>query len=392
MRRFKKVIAVVCAGALAFSFAACGSTAGPGVAATVNGVEISEERVTNRIEATRTSYPTAETWAAALSSAGYTPETLRARYIDDLVDAELLKQYAVAEGITVDEAAIDAQIASTKETFVNDAGWLDYLSMNGYNSEEEYRDTLISSNLLTKVNATLEAPTPTDEELQTEVNAVIQNYAGKRSSHILLASTEGSKHAGMSEEELIAAAQKLIDQLDGGADFAALATENSDDTGSAALGGDVGWSSLTSFADEYQQALDGLAVGQLSAPIVSQFGVHVILCTEEFVPSSEGTQDIATIPTAILDYIKSSLARTQQSGSYATLIDDLRAKADIVVNPMPEGLPYAVDMSLVETPADPATETPTDTEEPVDEVEGTEGEEAPASETPAEDGAAATTQ
>jgi peptidyl-prolyl cis-trans isomerase SurA len=58
-------------------------------------------------------------------------------------------------------------------------------------------------------------------------------------------------------------------------DFAQLAKEFSED-GSARNGGDLGWASPGMFVPEFEQVLDGLKPGEISDPLVSRFGVHLI--------------------------------------------------------------------------------------------------------------------
>jgi peptidyl-prolyl cis-trans isomerase SurA len=63
------------------------------------------------------------------------------------------------------------------------------------------------------------------------------------------------------------------------ADFATLAKDHSQD-GSAAEGGQLGWASPGQFVPEFENAMDQLAPGKISAPVVSRFGVHLILVEE----------------------------------------------------------------------------------------------------------------
>ena len=61
--------------------------------------------------------------------------------------------------------------------------------------------------------------------------------------------------------------------------FEALARENSED-GSAAAGGDLGWTSPGNFVPEFEEAMNRLPINGLSEPVVSRFGVHLIQVTE----------------------------------------------------------------------------------------------------------------
>jgi peptidyl-prolyl cis-trans isomerase SurA len=61
----------------------------------------------------------------------------------------------------------------------------------------------------------------------------------------------------------------------GSADFASLARDNSED-GSAKDGGDLGWTRPGQFVPEFEEAMNRLSPGQISDPVVSRFGVHLI--------------------------------------------------------------------------------------------------------------------
>ncbi|HWI80478.1 peptidylprolyl isomerase [Ramlibacter sp.] len=80
-----------------------------------------------------------------------------------------------------------------------------------------------------------------------------------------------------------AARQRLADYkrrvLAGQADFAQLAREHSQDA-SAAKGGDLGWAGPGLFVPEFEEVVEGLQPGQMSDPIVSRFGVHLIQVLE----------------------------------------------------------------------------------------------------------------
>lgn len=96
-----------------------------------------------------------------------------------------------------------------------------------------------------------------------------------RASHILLRA-----NAELSES---AAIDKLNDFrkriLAGQADFETLARQSSQD-GSAAQGGDLGWAVDGQFVPEFEEAMQALEPGQISEPLVSRFGVHLIRVVE----------------------------------------------------------------------------------------------------------------
>ena len=99
--------------------------------------------------------------------------------------------------------------------------------------------------------------------------------AQSRARHILL--RPGPK---LSEAAARVQLSEFKQRLEAGrSDFATLAREHSQD-GSAAQGGDLGWASPGMFVPEFEAVMDQLAPGQISAPLVSRFGVHLIEVTE----------------------------------------------------------------------------------------------------------------
>jgi peptidyl-prolyl cis-trans isomerase D len=78
-----------------------------------------------------------------------------------------------------------------------------------------------------------------------------------------------------------AKAAGLVARLRAGADFAALATANSDDPGSATRGGDLGFFSRDQMVKEFADAAFSLGVGQISDPVKSSYGYHIIKVLEK---------------------------------------------------------------------------------------------------------------
>lgn len=89
--------------------------------------------------------------------------------------------------------------------------------------------------------------------------------------HILI-----STRKGLSDEQARQKATELYQQLQNGADFAALAKANSDDPGSAANGGELGWTPQGQTVAPFERVMNQQALNTVSTPFKTQFGWHVL--------------------------------------------------------------------------------------------------------------------
>jgi len=105
--------------------------------------------------------------------------------------------------------------------------------------------------------------------------------------HILLSTTGDNK-----ETEQLAKATKLVAELAAGADFAELAKENSQDPGSGSKGGSLGMVERGQMVPEFEEETFRLAEGEISQPIKSQFGYHIIQVTRINVPKQQTFEEV----------------------------------------------------------------------------------------------------
>jgi peptidyl-prolyl cis-trans isomerase D len=97
----------------------------------------------------------------------------------------------------------------------------------------------------------------------------------RQGRHILIAVDKDVGDAAAKKQ-----AEDILAKLKAGADFATLATQFSKDTGSAGKGGDLGWAGRGQFVKPFEEALFSLKPGELSAPVKSEFGYHLIRLDE----------------------------------------------------------------------------------------------------------------
>ncbi|HMS93833.1 MAG TPA: peptidylprolyl isomerase [Tabrizicola sp.] len=123
-------------------------------------------------------------------------------------------------------------------------------------------------------------------------------------AHILVATAE--------EAEAIKA------EIAAGADFAEVAKAKSLDTGSGSAGGELGWFGPGMMVKPFEDAVVAAKVGEVTGPVQSDFGFHLILVHET---------RIAENPT--LDQIRDELAAEIETAAIQKLVDDLTAKATV---------------------------------------------------------------
>lgn len=208
---------------------------------------------------------------------------------DQLIAARLIEAEAYAAGLGEDPEVL-ARLDEVRGHIVQDV-WL-----------ERQLEARVTDEAIERLYEDFLAENPP----QTEV----------RARHILVES----------EDE----ARDLIAALEDGADFAELAEERSNDPGSGARGGDLGYFGRGMMVPEFEEAVFALEVGSYSAePVESAFGWHVIL-----------VEDAREVEAPSFDEMRNDLANQYVQREIRTLIEELRAEAEITLYGM-DGEPLA---------------------------------------------------
>ena len=84
----------------------------------------------------------------------------------------------------------------------------------------------------------------------------------------------------VSSDEALQRITGLLDRIEVGESFTELARAHSDDPGSAINGGDLGWVTAGQMVDRFEAALKELQIGQISKPVRTEFGWHLIQLTD----------------------------------------------------------------------------------------------------------------
>ncbi|WP_251198297.1 SurA N-terminal domain-containing protein [Anaerotardibacter muris] len=350
-----KVSVFALAAVCCLSLAGCGSKYGytGGTAATVNGTPIEEDTVTKYIEDFRTSsnLTSDEDWAAWLKESDQDPASIREQVINYYIQQELVRQAADENEIVVEQSAIDEQVDAMKKNYNSDKAWQDALAQSGV-TEDQYRESIeigLTSRQLQEA-VVQEVDTSDDAGLLAFMNEYKDMINGsKRSSHILLEAGDEAK------------AEEIVTQLTSGQlDFATAAQMYSTDTGSARNGGDVGWNTINNFVDAYNNALDSIDLGQITLT-VSDYGIHIILCTDVLNIEGEPTS-LDAYPEEIVEYMRTIYGSQKQSEGFQEWLEHYQEESDIVINEMPSNVPYNIDLSQFNTDSEEGSEEGSDDE------------------------------
>lgn len=351
MKTFKSLKATLALGMIAavcaFGLTACSVFSNiHGVAATVNGVDIKEDDVTQLVTTLRAQQQLTsdEQWGLYLAANEQTPSSVRDAYIGVLRDRQLAQEGAKELGITVDSSEVEMQIQSLKANFSTDAAWKKSLSDAGW-TEEEYRayieSQVLSSELQKHFEESAEA---TDEQLLEAAKLYVPYYydGKKRTSHILF--QVANMEDATAKAEARAKAQEVLDRINAGTlSFEDAVQQYSDDSGTKANNGDVGYDS-EDLAPEYRQGYADLEVGQISGLVESQFGFHIIKVTDKYEAPEEITS-LDQVPEAFRAGLKEAALYMQTQNAYSEWLQGLRDAAKFTQNGMPAGLPYDLDIA-----------------------------------------------
>jgi peptidyl-prolyl cis-trans isomerase C len=145
-----------------------------------------------------------------------------------------------------------------------------------------------------------------DADVQAEYDKFVAANGGKeyRARHILV--------------ETQAQADAILASLKKGGKFEDIAKKQSKDPGSGANGGDLDWAAAGNYVKEFSDAMVALNKGQLSAPVKSQFGFHIIRL-----------DDVREAQLPKIDEVKPQIVQQMTQQRMANFQQELRAKAKV---------------------------------------------------------------
>ncbi len=274
-------------------------------------------------------------------------------FLSQLIRRAVLQPKAEELGVEVTQAEVSARLDQIQGDFPSEAAFQEALKEQGLD-EGQLRvlvtDSLLEQEIRTEVTAEAR---PTEAELRGYYKAHVDDFRETRAQHILV---DNEALAQSLVDRLEAAPKKQIDHL-----FRQLAREFSTDKPNAKKGGDLGYfpSSGEGFVAPFRQAVTKLGAGDISAPVKTQFGWHVIRVTDERVQAFdqvrnelEGRLATQTEDRVWGEWLKAAYeeAEVKVNPRYG----ELDADTGQVVDASAKDIPGAEEPSIAPSPTVPA--------------------------------------
>jgi peptidyl-prolyl cis-trans isomerase C len=300
--------------------------------ATVNGDQISKAQLDEAFDKA--------VQMTGVKATDLTPEQKLEGYrqiLDELITEKLVNK--AAAGVSVPQADVDAQIAKIKAQFPSDEDFSKQLSQVGQ-TPEQLGETIkkmlqqqrwLESQLSDKTEVSDEEAKKFYEENKTE----FEQPETVKASHILFRVNKEDSEEVVNQK--LKAAQGAEARAKKGEDFSALAKELSEEPGAKESGGDLGFFPKDRMVPEFAEVAFSEKVGEISNPVRTQFGWHVIKVTEK---KPAGTLPYEEVKTQLITYLKAKKQEEAAQQVLKSLRDSAKVESTLpppAPAPSPEG-------------------------------------------------------
>lgn len=288
----------------------------PEVVATVNGQNITSQQLEEIFKAA--------VEGSGSKAADLTNEQKLGAYnqlLQELIMDKLVAGAAAGEKVT--DADVDAEIAKIKKQFPDEKIFDEQLKQAGQTPEKlkENLRTMLQQQLWMK--SQVKTSDVTEAQAQTFYDSNKKEFEQPetvKASHILFMLKPDATEADVTKQK--DAATKAAERASKGEDFAGLAKELSEEPGAKESAGDLGFFTKDRMVPEFANAAFSQKVGDISQPVRTQFGWHVIKVTE--------TKPAGTVPfPEVKDQITGYLKSTSQREAVQEVLKKLKESAKI---------------------------------------------------------------
>jgi foldase protein PrsA len=312
---------------LIFAIGGCGGDLPQGAVAQVGESYVSQDQF-NELE-------------AAYKAAGRVPDTKTAakdyrtfqqNLAQYLVMLEVLRQKAPEFGITVTDEDVNAKVADVKEMFQGDQKRFDDALKKQKLTLDQFKESLRQEILIDAVKAVVNKDvTVTEDEVKTYYNSHRGDYTTpevREARHILIdpfRKAEGGGTITPTEsdwEQARAEAERVRSEIQNGMDFGTAARNYSDDVTTKEDGGKLGTIVRGQMVPEFEAALFGLKKSELSRPVRTEYGYHLIQVTD-ITPEAQIPYD------QVKEKIRSALVVNRQAATWDAWVRSMEAELGV---------------------------------------------------------------
>jgi peptidyl-prolyl cis-trans isomerase SurA len=218
---------------------------------------------------------------------GEMPENARCFILDQVMSSKLLVNQAKLDSIEVSDEEVEAQLDARFQQILQYMNgdvkqFEEYYGQTIPEVKEAFREDLKNQLLTERMRSSIMANitvTPNEvKEFYAEIPVDSLPYfnAEVEVGEIVIKPVVNDAEKQKAKDQLAALRARIVE----GEDFAELATKNSQDFGSARIGGDLGWAQRGKFVPEFEAAAYKLEAGEMSPVFESPFGFHVLQLLE----------------------------------------------------------------------------------------------------------------
>ncbi|WP_138756052.1 peptidylprolyl isomerase [Paenibacillus sinopodophylli] len=289
---WRKSALLIVAALLVMTLAACGAKETE--VATYKGGNVTDKEFNKYLDVFTVIQPT----YAQLVEIPQFKEQLLQQYIS----YKILGSQASDESVKTAEKEVAEQMTEFKSQLKTNTELKAALDAKKLKNKDMENYLLLSSKVVAHMNSQV-----TEEQMKTEYETNLINYATVTVRHILVATKDQSSQEEKelrTAEEALARAKEVKQKLDAGGDWAVLAKEYSDDPGSKEKGGLYENQKNGNWVEEFKQAAFKQEIGIVGEPVETEFGYHVILVEKRDTPAFD------TLADAAKEDVKSAVAYT----------------------------------------------------------------------------------
>lgn len=292
MKNITKLFAVMLASVLLLT--ACGTKLSADAVASVDGVEISKEYFDKTVAkvAKDNDFEAIfgpQIWDMEIEKGVTFRQHFAEQMLDMVVTHEVVMQKLESDTeltkLIATEDAINAEYNAYMEIVNKDTEYADYLKERNVDEafiKDHLRKNLSYRNFMSDI---VESAEVSDADVEAYYDEHIADYTHNevRASHILITTLDENNEPLSDDKkaEKLELAQEVLLKAQSGEDFAKLAAEYSDDTGSAVQGGDLDYFGQGVMVPEFNDKAFSMEVGEISDLVETQFGYHIIYLTDK---------------------------------------------------------------------------------------------------------------